>query len=174
MRKSFLKVQRRIYFILLTFSLLGALYLTWFIFPYLSFFFKAGLLKAFLYPTSALIRNVNNIVTITLYGTGTTVLQYNLVKQQLVIIRSQKKLAQISKSKGYYIIFPDKQSSELEISSAILHQLGNWRLILGRQRYVALIQQLDQATKKNISLIELAALWRTYFFHRSIFTVREQ
>lgn len=174
MRKSKINVKRRISLLLFILVLLFTAYGIWFVSPYISFASRNKLFGVFLYPTSALVKTNNGIVTVTLYASDTAVFRFDLKKKAITIIRSKDKVGRISKSPGYFVIFPDTGRSGVEEAESVITQLTDFRFILGRRRYITYIEEIGRSVKMNLTIRQLFALWRTYVLNSSNITFLHQ
>ncbi|MFA6005357.1 MAG: hypothetical protein WC775_02625 [Patescibacteria group bacterium] len=174
MRKSKQRVAHKLFLLGTLATLFLFFYCAWFVSPYVSYGIRNGLLKVFLYPTTALVKNNQGVVTIVLRGTGTTVVQYDLNRKKIVLITSGKLFREINKSSGYHVIFSELHQNEAQRAASIITRLSDIRFILTREKYVEYVSYLDKSLQKNISLTELFALWRTYRLHKAQFTIVQQ
>jgi len=174
MRKSAASNLKRISLLITLFVVAAILYSLWFCSPYISFIMRNGLVRVLLYPTDTLVKNNKKIITITLHGTGTTVVQYDIQNKKITLMTSGKTFADTNKGAGYYVIFDDTTQTEVERVRSIINKLSDIRFILTRDTYIGYVQYLESSIRKNLSLVQLLALWRTYTLHQSQFAIVQQ
>jgi hypothetical protein len=175
MRKSKQRAANKLFLVVGICAVLVMFYFLWFALPYALFFVRSGVLRVFFYPTSALVRNTNGIVTITLYGAGTTVVRYDINRKKIILTPSgSKAFADTNKGAGYYLIFDDSSQTGLARAQLIIDRLTDIRFILMRNKYIEYVNFLNTSVRKNISPVELMALWRMYLLNKSQFTIIQQ